>query len=69
MATKELIKQINQLPEEKLAVVEKLVKELLEESMPEKKGGIILGLAEGQFKMLAGWNDPVPGFESYMPEE
>ena len=33
MATKELIEQINQLPEEKLEVVEKLVKELLEESL------------------------------------
>jgi hypothetical protein len=68
MATKELIEQINQLPEEKLEVVEKLVKELLEESLPEKKGGVILGLAKGQFKMLDGWNDPIPGFEPYMPE-
>ena len=33
MATKELIEQINQLPEEKLEVVEKLVKELLEKSL------------------------------------
>jgi hypothetical protein len=33
MATKELIKQINQLSEEKLEVVEKLVKQLLEESL------------------------------------
>jgi len=68
MATKELIKQLNQLPEEKLELVEKLVNELLKESMPEKKGGVILGLAKGKFKMLDGWNDPVPGFEPYMPE-
>jgi hypothetical protein len=33
MATKELIEQLNRLPEEKLEVVEKLVKELLEESL------------------------------------
>jgi len=68
MATKELIKQLNQLPEDKLELVEKLVKELLEESLPEKKGGVILGLANGKFKMLDGWDDPVPGFEPYKPE-
>ena len=68
MATKELIEQLNKLPEEKLEAVEKLVKELLEKSLPEKKGGAILGLAKGQFKMLDGWNDPIPGFEPYMPE-
>ena len=33
MATKELIEQLNKLPEEKLEAVEKLVKELLEESL------------------------------------
>jgi hypothetical protein len=68
MATKELIDQLNQLPPDKLEAVEKLVKELLEESIPEKKGGVILGLAKGDFKILDGWDDPVPGFEPYMPE-
>ena len=47
MATKELIEQINQLP--------------------EKKWGVILGLAKGQFKMLDGWNDQIFGIEPYMP--
>jgi hypothetical protein len=69
MATKELIDQLNQLPEEKLETVEKLVKELLEETSAEKKGGVIVGLAKGQIKMLDGWDDPVPGFEPYMPED
>jgi hypothetical protein len=69
MATKELIDQLNQLPEDKLEAVEKLVKELLEETTPQKKGGVILGLAKGQIKMLDGWDDPVPGFEPYMPED
>ena len=68
MATKELIEQLNKLPEEKLEAVEKLVKELLEESLPEKKGGAILGLAKGEIRMLDGWNDPIPGFEPYMPD-
>jgi len=68
MATKELIDQLNQLPEDKLEAVEKLVKELLEETTPQKKGGVILGLAKGDFKILDGWNDPIPGFEPYMPE-
>ena len=68
MATKELIEQLNKLPEEKLEAVEKLVKELLEESLPEKKGGVILGLAKGEIRMLDGWNDPIPGFEPYMPD-
>ncbi len=68
MATKELIDQLNQLPEDKLEAVEKLVKELLGETTAEKKGGVILGLAKGDFKILDGWNDPIPGFEPYMPE-
>ncbi|HOY95367.1 MAG TPA: hypothetical protein PK509_06505 [Catalimonadaceae bacterium] len=66
MATKELIDQLNQLPEDKLEAVEKLVKELLGETTAEKKGGVILGLAKGDFKILDGWNDPIPGFEPFL---
>ncbi len=68
MATKELIDQLNQVQEDKLEAVEKLVKELLEETTPQKKGGVILGLAKGQIRMLNGWDDPVSDIEPYMKE-
>ena len=40
LAPKELIEQLNQLPKEKLELAEELIKELLEESIPEKRAGL-----------------------------